>query len=50
VPDISSDVQAFVAQADVDFQEWLNSIPPALRLDFSPDSISVPLPAVLELK
>ncbi|RDL30011.1 uncharacterized protein BP5553_10638 [Venustampulla echinocandica] len=49
VPDISSDIQAFVAQADSDFQGWLNSLPPALRVDCSPSSSTIPLPAVLEL-
>lgn len=50
VPDILSDIQAFVAQADADFQGWLNSLPPALRVDCSPSSSTIPLPAVLELQ
>ncbi|KAH8817158.1 fungal-specific transcription factor domain-containing protein [Xylogone sp. PMI_703] len=49
VPDISSDIEAFVAQADRDFQEWLISLPPALHIDCSPNSTAIPLPAVIEL-
>lgn len=50
VPDISSDIHAFVKQADIDFQEWLDSLPTSLRVDYSSTSTIIHLPAVLELQ
>ncbi|KAL6240211.1 hypothetical protein RBB50_012898 [Rhinocladiella similis] len=49
VPDMSSDIQAFVAKADADFQKWLSSLPPALCVSRSPASTAIHLPAVLYL-
>lgn len=35
VPDISSDIKAFVALADSDFQHWLLTLPPNMHVDLS---------------
>jgi hypothetical protein len=50
VPDNSSDIQAVVAQADADFQDWHNGLPATLHVDCSPTSTKIPLPAVIELQ
>lgn len=48
VPDVSDNVQAFVVQADHDFQEWFSSLPHSLRLDMAGSS-PFHIPAILEL-
>ncbi|KAK5204078.1 hypothetical protein LTS03_009873 [Exophiala xenobiotica] len=48
VPDISDDIQAFVAQADHDFQDWSSSLPENLQLDMT-GATPFHIPAVLEL-
>ncbi|KPI36587.1 Nitrogen assimilation transcription factor nit-4 [Cyphellophora attinorum] len=46
VPDISSNIQEFVREADADFQEWMKELPPMLRLD---DKQAFHVQSVLEL-
>lgn len=48
VPDISNDIDAFVARADRDFHKWYTSLPPRLHLDLSSSKLFY-VPAVLEL-
>lgn len=48
VPDIANDIEAFVVQADGDYQKWFASLPPRLRLNMS-GSPTFYVPAVLEM-
>ena len=48
VPDVSEDIDTFVAKADGDFQQWFALLPQNLELDMS-GSTTFHLPAVLEL-
>ncbi|OAL33724.1 hypothetical protein AYO20_07062 [Fonsecaea nubica] len=51
VPDVQEDIEKFVAKSDADLQDWLSSLPPALRVDYSSSKsrTAIYLPAVLEL-
>ncbi|OAP58401.1 hypothetical protein AYL99_07491 [Fonsecaea erecta] len=49
VPDVLDDIHTFVAGFDAELQSWLDTLPPALRVDYSSARTAIYLPAVLEL-
>ena len=49
VPDVATDIRAFVAEADDNFQTWLSALPESLRVDTKPPGRDFYLPSAMEL-